>query len=147
MNNAQSIRQAITLDPALPELVAQAAMEPVNFVGFYFDEPSETWDYWTAERADATASNCYYTPAECRAMLIERGFQEQMNKFQVAIDQESNPAVRRVLQLNCWKIKSWAEYASWKKHGRKWVAIDWKANKWVRDNPRPVFGEAAEWVG
>jgi hypothetical protein len=70
-----------------------------------------------------------------------------MNKFQMAIDQESNPAVRRVLQLNCWKIKSWEDYAGWKKHGRKWVAIDWKANKWVRDNPRPVFGEAAEWVG
>jgi hypothetical protein len=76
MNNAQSIRQAITLDPALPELVAQAAMEPVNFVGFYFDEFNETWDYWTAERADATASNCYYTPEECRSLLIEKGFLE-----------------------------------------------------------------------
>jgi hypothetical protein len=51
-------------------------MEPVNFIGFYFDEHSESWDYWTAERADATATNCYYTPAECRAMLIERGFQD-----------------------------------------------------------------------
>jgi hypothetical protein len=76
MNNAQSIRRAITLDPALPQLVALAAMEPVNFVGFYFEETSESWQYWTAERADATASNCYYTPAECRAMLIEKGFPE-----------------------------------------------------------------------
>ena len=76
MNNAQSIRQAITLDPRLPHLVSVAASEPVNFIGFYFDEHSESWDYWTAERADATASNCYYTPAECRSMLIARGFQD-----------------------------------------------------------------------
>jgi hypothetical protein len=74
MNTAQSIRQAITLDPALPELVAQAASERDGFVGFYFD--GEEWNYWTAERADATASNCYYTPEECRALLIEKGFTE-----------------------------------------------------------------------
>jgi hypothetical protein len=76
MNNAQSIRQAITLDPALPELVALAATESDNFIGFYFDETSESWQYWTAERADATATNCYYTPDECLALLIERGFQD-----------------------------------------------------------------------
>jgi hypothetical protein len=137
MSNAQSIRQAITIDPDLPELVAQAASERDGFVGFYFD--GDSWNYWTAERADATATNCYYTPAECRSMLIERGFQEQMNKFQIAINQESNPAVRRVLQLNCRKIKSWDDYAGWKKHARKWVSIDWQTNKRVRDNPRPVF--------
>jgi hypothetical protein len=76
MNNAQSIRQAITLHLDLPHLVALAAMEPDNFIGFYFDETSESWQYWTAERADATATNCYYTPDECRQLLITRGFQE-----------------------------------------------------------------------
>jgi hypothetical protein len=76
MNNAQSIRQAITLDPALPHLVSVAACEPVNFIGFYFDAASESWDYWTAYAAEATASNCYYTPEECRSLLIEKGFPE-----------------------------------------------------------------------
>jgi hypothetical protein len=76
MNNAQSIRQAITLDSKLPHLVSVAAMEPVNFIGFYFDETSESWEYWTSYDAQATASNCYYTPDECRSLLIERGFQE-----------------------------------------------------------------------
>ena len=74
MNTAQSIRQAITLDLALPELVAQAAIERDGFVGFYFD--GDSWNYWTAERADATATNCYYTPAECRSLLVEKGFPE-----------------------------------------------------------------------
>jgi hypothetical protein len=74
MNNAQSIRQAITLDPALPHLVSVAASEPVNFIGFYFD--GEEWNYWTAYAAEATASNCYYTPEECRSLLIEKGFLE-----------------------------------------------------------------------
>ena len=77
MSNAgQSIRQAITLDPELPGLVSVACMEPVNFIGFYFDAVSESWDYWTAYAAEATASNCYYTPAECRSLLIEKGFEE-----------------------------------------------------------------------
>ena len=76
MNNAQSIRQAMTLDPELPGLVALASTEASGFVGFYFDETSESWEYWTTERADATATNCYYTPDECRSLLIERGFQD-----------------------------------------------------------------------
>ena len=62
-----------------------------------------------------------------------------MNKFQIAVDQEPNPAVRRVLQLNCWKIKTWQDYAAWKKHGHKWVAIDWHSKKWARDNPHPII--------
>jgi len=76
MNNAQSIRQAINLDPALPGLVALASTEAGGFVGFYFDAPSESWEYWTTEKADASATNCYYTPDECRLLLIESGFQD-----------------------------------------------------------------------
>lgn len=77
MSNAgQSIRQAITLDPELPGLVACASRESGGFVGFYFDAVSESWDYWTAYAAEATASNCYYTPEECTALLIEKGFEE-----------------------------------------------------------------------
>lgn len=76
MNNAQSIRQAITLDPALPHLVSVAASEPVNFIGFWFDTVNDCWAYWTAYAAEASATNCYYTPAECRSLLIEKGFPE-----------------------------------------------------------------------
>ena len=76
MKNGQSIRQAITLDPALPGLVAQAATESGGFVGFWFDAENENWAYWTTEVADASASNVYYTPAECRDLLLERGFSE-----------------------------------------------------------------------
>ena len=76
-NQSTSIRQALTLDPALPALVAQASRLQAGFVGFYFDEAAEEWAYWTAEAADASASN-YYTPAECREILISRGFPEMV---------------------------------------------------------------------
>ena len=66
--NGTSIKQAITLDPALPALV-MAAAQGGQVVGFYFDDASESWDYWTTETPDATASNTYYTPEECRALL------------------------------------------------------------------------------
>jgi len=46
--------------------------------------------------------------------------------FEDAARQETHPAVRRVMELNAWKIKTWREYAQWKKHATKWVAIDWR---------------------
>jgi hypothetical protein len=46
--------------------------------------------------------------------------------FQVAASNETHPAVRRVMELNAWKIKTWREYAEWKKHAAHWVAIDWR---------------------
>jgi hypothetical protein len=45
--------------------------------------------------------------------------------FAVAAAQETHPAVRRVMEGNAWKIDSWSEYASWKKHAKQWVSIDW----------------------
>ena len=46
--------------------------------------------------------------------------------FALAVEQEKHPAVRHVLGLNAWKIKTWREYASWKKHATRWVAIAWQ---------------------
>ena len=46
--------------------------------------------------------------------------------FAIAARQEKHPAVRRILDNNAWKIDSWREYASWKKHAQQWVAIEWK---------------------
>lgn len=43
-----------------------------------------------------------------------------------AIHSESHPEIRRVLALNAWKIRDWSDYASWKNHSKKWVAISWK---------------------
>jgi hypothetical protein len=68
-NQGTSIRHAININPALPELVEEASRLGGGFVGFYWDEASESWDYWTSETADASATNCYYTPEECRALL------------------------------------------------------------------------------
>ena len=51
-------------------------MEPVNFIGFWFDTVNDCWAYWTAYAAEASATNCYYTPEECRSLLIEKGFPE-----------------------------------------------------------------------
>lgn len=55
-----------------------------------------------------------------------------MEMFKIAANVESHPAVREVLLLNMWKIKTWADYAGWKKHGRKWVSLDtqWKKRGW-----------------
>lgn len=52
------------------------------------------------------------------------------NQFATAIAQEKHPAVRRVMGLNAWKIKTWREYASWKRHARNWVAIDWRQRQY-----------------
>jgi hypothetical protein len=49
-----------------------------------------------------------------------------MNTFEIAINQIHHPAVRRVMELNAWKIQNWREYASWKKHANRWVAIEWR---------------------
>jgi hypothetical protein len=43
-----------------------------------------------------------------------------------AIHAEPHEQVRRVLDLNAWKIKNWSDYASWKKHGQRWVSIAWR---------------------
>ena len=71
-----SIKYAIKLDSTLPALVAAAALEQACHVGFFFDEVCEVWDYWTTDTPDASASNCYYTPLECRALLIENGLSD-----------------------------------------------------------------------
>ncbi len=44
-----------------------------------------------------------------------------------AIHSEPHAAVRQVLDLNAWKIKTWQDYAAWKRHGQNWVAINWRA--------------------
>jgi hypothetical protein len=46
--------------------------------------------------------------------------------FALAAEQEKHPAVRHILGLNAWKIKTWREYASWKKQATRWVAIAWQ---------------------
>ena len=46
--------------------------------------------------------------------------------FAIAATQEAHPAVRRVMEMNAWKIKTWREYAGWKKHATRWVALDWR---------------------
>lgn len=74
MCNGTSIRHALTSNQALPGLALQAANSGAPFVGFFFDHSCEEWNYWTVERADATASNTYYTPEEIRALLRENGF-------------------------------------------------------------------------
>jgi hypothetical protein len=42
-----------------------------------------------------------------------------------AIHAEKHEQVRHILNLNAWKIQNWADYASWKKHGRSFVKIAW----------------------
>ena len=81
-NAGCSIRQAITLDPALPALALEASYSG-PFIGFYFthfDDKGQDgeWSYWTTETADATATNCYYTPSEILALLVEKGFQADL---------------------------------------------------------------------
>ena len=81
MNNGRRINRAITLDPALPALVAEASREPGGYIGFYFEfDDSEgddgEWGYWTSDAADATATNKYYTPQECGELLVALGFHE-----------------------------------------------------------------------
>lgn len=71
-NNAVTIRYALSKSSQLAALVAEAAAQEC-VVGFFFDEVCEVWDYWTTDTPDATASNTYYTPEECRALLIEHG--------------------------------------------------------------------------
>lgn len=48
------------------------------------------------------------------------------NQYDIAVEQIAHPAVRRVMRLNVWKIRSWQEYALWKRRARKWVAIEWR---------------------
>lgn len=66
----------------------------------------------------------------CRPTLAEikaAGFETDcMSVFAVAARQEAHPAVRRVMDGNAWKIKTWREYAEWKKHATQWVAVDWR---------------------
>ena len=47
------------------------------------------------------------------------------NVFATAAKVEHHPEVARVIELNAWKIKTWREYASWKRHARQWVALGW----------------------
>lgn len=81
MNNGLSIRHAITSNPALAALALEAleTIDQTHFVGFYFEHfdhegQDGEWNYWVAERADATTTNCYYTPGEIRALLVEKGY-------------------------------------------------------------------------
>lgn len=66
---------------------------------------------------------CRPTLAEIKAAGFETGV---TSVFAVAAAQEAHPAVRRVMEMNAWKIDSWREYASWKKHAQQWVAVDWR---------------------
>ena len=61
-----------------------------------------------------------------------------------AIHSEQHEAVRHVLYLNAWKIKNWSDYASWKKHGRRFVAAAWhlKCQFAAADAIRGDFQEA-----
>jgi hypothetical protein len=66
---------------------------------------------------------CRPTLAEIKAAGFETGC---VSVFAVAATQEAHPAVRRVMEMNAWKIDNWREYASWKKHAKQWVAMDWR---------------------
>lgn len=59
----------------------------------------------------------------------------------VAIAGEHHPQVRRILDLNSWKIKSWADYASWKRHARWFVPQTYK-NRLAQINASLGFDEA-----
>ena len=48
-------------------------------------------------------------------------FTGRANWLAAAIHSERHPGVRRILALNAWKMHSWKEYASWKKHARHCV--------------------------
>ena len=78
-NNAGcSIRVAIERDPTLAVVVKEAAATTAPYIGFYFspfDDGGDAgdWSYWTSETADASATNCYYTPEEIRTLLVEKG--------------------------------------------------------------------------
>lgn len=61
-----------------------------------------------------------------RAEIRRAGYADCVSVFALAAEQEKHPAVRRILDLNAWKINSWKEYASWKRHARLWVAIEWR---------------------
>ena len=80
MTIGTSIKSAITLDPALPALALEAANAAGDgYIGFYFEfHDSEgddgEWNYWLAEDASASATNCYYTAREVREMLRLHGF-------------------------------------------------------------------------
>jgi hypothetical protein len=62
-----------------------------------------------------------------RAEIKQAGYETDcVSVFALAVEQEKHPAVRHVLGLNAWKSKTWREYASWKKHATRWVAIAWQ---------------------
>ena len=73
-NNAVTIRVAIERDPTLATVVKEAAATTTPYIGFYFspfDDGGQEgeWSYWASETADASATNCYYTPKELVEML------------------------------------------------------------------------------
>ena len=73
--NGVSIRSAINLTTSLPVLVAQATLNVgEGFIGFYYSEASESWNYWIADNNDASASNCYYTKQEAEKLLVSAGY-------------------------------------------------------------------------
>jgi len=79
MNYGTTIRYALSKSAELAALVAEAAAQE-HTAGFFFCEILECWGWWTIETPDATASNTYYTPEECRALLIEHGFADLLLK-------------------------------------------------------------------
>lgn len=70
-------------------------------------------------------------------------FEGRADWLATAIRAERHEQVRRVLDLNSWKIKSWADFASWKKHGRRLVAAAWR-NKCRRAIASAGFVEIQE---
>lgn len=71
MSNAgTSIRIAVRNNDAnIMDVVLEALAIQAEYFGFYFDDVSEEWNFWTSDTDENTASNCYYTKSELHNLL------------------------------------------------------------------------------
>lgn len=71
MSNAgTSIRIAVQKNDAnIMDVVLESLATDAEYFGFYWDDVSEEWSFWTSDTAENTATNCYYTKSELYRLL------------------------------------------------------------------------------
>lgn len=69
-NAGTSIRIAVkNNDSNIMDVVLEALAIDAEYFGFYWDDGSEEWSFWTSETAENTATNCYYSKPELHHLL------------------------------------------------------------------------------
>ena len=71
MSNAgTSIRIAVQKNDAnIMDVVLESLATDAEYFGFYWDDGSEEWNFWTSDTAENTATNCYYTKPDLYRLL------------------------------------------------------------------------------